>query len=217
MPRAYFQICCIHLDEILELVHVLVESNLELDQTGSQLLHLVSVLRGQLVAGATEITEPELQEPAALCPERRSVVCGGVVLECLIEVTPEHQVHGPLRKLLSGFVRCVPDIFVCVDASHERAPSVGDCESGGHLVERGETVRPRARTFVADDGTHELLGPGDPLIDGLADGLLCDAGVVVEHGREGSGSEIAHFRRYRTKRVPFQGRNLTLWLQRSNE
>ena len=120
----------------LVLVDVALERDLDLDEPGAQSLELGPLLGRQLLAGAPEVAQPEVEEPAALAGQLPGLVGCGERADGLEQVAAEGDRHAPLVEPLLRLVAGVAHGGIGVDLAHEGAAAVCTDELGAGQLER---------------------------------------------------------------------------------
>ena len=130
-------------DPVAVLVQVALEGDLHLDEAGAQPFQLRALVGAELVAGATEVAQPVLQQPSALALQGPRLIGVGEGANGVVQVGAEDDRHAPLVDPLLGLVAGVAHGGIGVDLAHEGAAAVGLDQLRAGQLERAAACRRR--------------------------------------------------------------------------
>ena len=169
------------LDPVGELADVPLERHLELDEPRAERLELAALRGAQLLSGAAEVAQPEVEQAAILAVECRA---GGGVGESphrRVEIVAEREPHPPLRDPLLRLAAGVAHRRVGRDLRHEGTTSIAGADGRVGELDRYQGVG-QGR---GGDGCHRprdvLLGRRQGGIGLFGDARRGDGTVVVGH------------------------------------
>ena len=120
---------------VAKLADVALEGDLELDQAGPADAGARRDPRGKLLSGPPEVSQPVVEQQAALAGQALRLIGLGIGANRPVEVLAERQLGAPLGESLVGGAAGVAHGPVDRDVAHERPAPVGRGDDGEGIVE----------------------------------------------------------------------------------